>query len=125
MPSTDFTIHLSIPRGTPPSPGVDRAMRLRLPKLNEDGRPLGRISRHLGLVPVLSQTGYVLDSGSPRLWRHVGRGPSPRPPAPPSPPARPPARPPSRRTRASAGVQGARPTKPMPERLPESSAYPV
>src|ERR1019366_1968796 len=80
MPSTDFTIHLSIPRGTPPSPGVDRAMRLRLPKLNEDGRPLGRISRHLELVPVLSQTGYVLDSGSPRLWRHVGRGAPPRPP---------------------------------------------
>jgi hypothetical protein len=24
MPSTDFTIHLSIPRGTPPSPGVVR-----------------------------------------------------------------------------------------------------
>src|ERR1035437_9577562 len=115
MPSTDFTIHLSIPRGTPPSPGVDRAMRLRLPKLNEDGRPLDRISRHLGLVPVLSQTGYVLDSGSPRLWRHVGGGAL----------ARPPGRPASRRTRASAAVQGDRPTKPMPERLPESSAYPV
>src|ERR1035437_10732222 len=86
MPSTDFTIHLSIPRGTPPGPAVDRAMRLRLPKINEDGRPLGRISRHLGLVPVLSQPGYVLDSGSPRLWRHVGRGAPPPPPPPPPPP---------------------------------------
>src|ERR1035437_717561 len=44
MPSTDFTIHLSIPRCTPPSPGVDRAMRLRLPKLNEGGRPLGHLA---------------------------------------------------------------------------------
>ena len=32
IPSTDF------------SPGVDRAMRLRLPKFNEGGRPLGRIA---------------------------------------------------------------------------------
>jgi hypothetical protein len=32
IPSTDF------------SPGVDRAMRLRLPKFNQGGRPLGRIA---------------------------------------------------------------------------------
>src|SRR5450432_4311470 len=31
----------------------------------------------------------------------------------------------SRRTRASAAVQGDRPTKPLPERLPESSRYPA
>src|ERR1035438_9327709 len=41
-----------------------------------------------------------------------------------TPRGRPPGRPASRRTRASAAVQGDRPTKPMPERLPESSRYP-
>jgi hypothetical protein len=42
-----------------------------------------------------------------------------------TPRGRPPGRPASRRTRASAAVQGDRPTKPMPERLPESSRYPT
>src|ERR1017187_4801552 len=61
----------------------------------------------------MAQVGYLLDSGSPRSVERCGaRG-------------RPPGRPASRRTRASVAVQGDRPTKPMPERLPESSRYPT
>src|ERR1019366_10055229 len=37
---------------------------------------------------VMATKGYVLDSGSPRLWRHVGRGGPPPPRPPPAPPPR-------------------------------------
>src|SRR5450759_4638644 len=69
-------------RGQGPSPGVDRAMMLRLPKLNQGGRPLGRISRHLRSVsdpsrdtPVTSQpiAHVVLPGGLP-VWIRTPHG---------------------------------------------------
>ena len=50
------------------------------------------------------------------LWSDVGRAPSPA--AGPCPACQ-------QADEASAAVQGDRPTKPMPERLPESSRYPT
>src|ERR1017187_1770140 len=52
--------------------------------------------------PLFSSLGYLLDSGSPRSLERCGAGTLAR--------GRPPGRPASRRTRASAAVQGDRPT---------------
>jgi|ERR1035441_1923720 hypothetical protein len=61
-------------------------------------------------------TGYVLDSGWPTFWGAMWDGrPRWRPRLAPSLAAGPLADLPSRRTRASAAVQGDRPTKLMPE----------
>src|ERR1035437_852317 len=85
MPSTDFTIHLSIPRGTPPSPGVDRAMGLRLPNStmaeghsaakSGSGRLGRRVSDHSRDTPVTSQpiAHVVLPGGLP-VWIRTPHG---------------------------------------------------